>query len=132
VREKLATDPNRREIVFAKGIYFGGLYVEGKPGTDFAQRPLLIRAEEGAEVSFDGSGRIESFQPEQALPGVFWMDYQHTGGEVPKMWEPDKRTRYSLVADRKAVAWFRQAIASRESGCCFTQLMARRHASANC
>jgi len=106
VREKLAADATITEVVFEKGVHFGGLFIEGPTDTDFAQHPLLIRAAEGAEVIFDGARPVERFQPHEDLPGVFWIDYTSRGGEYPKFWEPLTRMRYRLVADRQSVARF--------------------------
>jgi hypothetical protein len=106
VREKLATDASITEVVFAKGVYFGGLSIEGPRGTDFAQHPLLIRAADGAQVVFDGARPVEKFGPHEELPGVFWIDYTSDGGEYPRFWEPGTRIRYRLVADARAVARF--------------------------
>ena len=93
-------------MIFEEGIYSGGLHVSGPKGTDFSQRPLVIRAAEGARVLFDGARVVEQFQPHEELPGVFQMDYEHRGGEYPKLWEPGTRMRYRLVADRQSVARF--------------------------
>jgi hypothetical protein len=106
VREKLAADASITEAIFAEGVYFGGLSVEGPKGTDFAQHPLLIRAADGAHVVFDGARPVENFRPHEELPGVFWIDYTSHGGECPKTWEPGTRIRYRLVADRQAVVRF--------------------------
>jgi hypothetical protein len=57
-------------------------------------------------VIFDGSRPVEDFQPYPGLPGVFWIEYTHPGGEYPKLWEPSVRQRYRLVADRHSVARF--------------------------
>jgi hypothetical protein len=106
VRERLAADARITEVVFEKGVYCGGLSVDGAKGTDFAKHPLLVRAAEGAEVVFDGARPVEKFRPHEELPGVFWIEYAHAGGEYPKFWEPGRRARYCLVADRRAVARF--------------------------
>src|SRR5687768_13053912 len=55
VREKLATDAGITEVVLEGGVYRGSLFVSGPKGTDFSERPLLIRAADGASVLFDGS-----------------------------------------------------------------------------
>jgi hypothetical protein len=104
--EKLASDGSIAEVVFAEGVYSGGLIVSVPKDSDFAQRPLLLRAAEGASVLFDGSKAVEKFQPHEELPGVFWFDYTHRGGEYPKFWEPRMRQRYRLVADRQSVVRF--------------------------
>ncbi len=106
VRDKLAVDPSIAEVVFAKGVYFGALTVEGPKVADFAKHPLLIRAADGVEVVFDGARPVEKSQPHEELPGVFWIDYATGGGEYPKFWEPLTRIRYRLVADGQAVARF--------------------------
>jgi len=106
VREKLNADATITEVVFAEGSYRGELTVEGPADTDFAQYPLLIRAAEGAHVVFDGAQVVENCRPDEASPGVFWIDYSSDGGEYPKFWEPGTRVRYRLVADRLAVARF--------------------------
>jgi len=106
VHEKLAADARITEVVFARGIYSGGLSVEGPKGTDFAKFPLVIRAAEGAEVVFDGARPVEKFRPHEEAPGVFSIDYTGDGGEYPKFWEPGRRMRYRLVADRQSVARF--------------------------
>ena len=106
VREKLIADATITEVIFAEGVYRGGLYVDGPEGTNFAQHPLLIRAAEGAHVVFDGARPVEGSLPHEELPGVFWIDYTSDGGEYPKFWEPGTRIRYRLVADRLAVARF--------------------------
>lgn len=106
LRETLAANPAIREVVFAGGTYSGGLYVEGKKGTDFSSHPLLLRAAEGAEVVFDGSRPVDRYQKDEELPGVFWIEYAAHGAEYPKLWEPGRRVRYTLVADRKAVGIF--------------------------
>jgi hypothetical protein len=106
LRERLAADAGIREVAFAGGTYFGGLYLEGKRDTDFADRPLLLRTADGAEVIFDGARPVEKFQPAENLPGVFWIEYTREGGEYPKLWEPNRRVRYRLVADRQSVAQF--------------------------
>ena len=104
VRDKLRADANITEVVLAEGVYFGGLSVEGPKGTDFAQRPLLIRAADGAQVILDGARPVEKYRPHEAVPGVFWIDYTSDGGEYPKFWEPGTRISYRLVADSQAVA----------------------------
>ena len=106
VWEQLTTDASISEVVFAEGVYYGGLTIEGPRGTDFAQHPLLIRAADGAHVVFDGAKRVERAKPHEELPGVFWIDYTNAGGEYPKFWEPGTRTRYRLVADARTVARF--------------------------
>ena len=106
VRDKLAADAGITEVIFAEGVYFGGLSVEGPKGADFARRPLLIRAADGARVVLDGARPVEKYRPDEELPGVFSIEYAHTGGEYPKFWEPGTRIRYRLVADRQAVARF--------------------------
>ena len=67
---------------------------------------LLIRAADGASVILDGARPVEKSQPHEELPGVFWIEYTHPGGEYPKFWEPGMRVRYRLVADRQSVARF--------------------------
>lgn len=104
--EKLAADASITEVVFAEGVYSGGLSIRGLRGTDFAQHPLLIRAADGAHVVFDGAKRVERAKPHEELPGVFWIDYASDGGEYPKFWEPGTRIRYRLVADSRSVARF--------------------------
>jgi hypothetical protein len=104
VAEKLASDSSVSEVIFEEGTYRGTLSVAGPKGTDFSQRPVLIRAADGASVLFDGSKPVKNFQPQEA--GVFAMDYTHPGGEYPKFWEPRTRMRYRLVADRQSVARF--------------------------
>src|SRR5688572_23282970 len=104
--EKLGRDANINEVVFSDGVYSGGLIVSGPKDGDFAGRPLLIRAADGANVLFDGAKAVERFQPHEELPGVYWIDYTHRGGEYPKFWEPRTRRRYRLVADRQSVARF--------------------------
>jgi hypothetical protein len=106
LRERLANDANVREVVFEEGTYWGGLYVEGPKDTDLSQHPLLIRAADGAKVVFDGARPVERFQPHEELPGVFWINYTTGGGEYPKLWEPNTRMRYRLVADHQTVARF--------------------------
>jgi len=106
VRDRLAADASITEVIFAKGVYFGGLSVDGPEGTDFAQHPLLIRAAEGAEVVFDGAKPVEKPRAHEELPGVFWIAYTSEGGEYPKFWEPGTRIRYRLVADGQTVARF--------------------------
>lgn len=106
VRDKLAADAGISEVVFAEGVYSGGLSVEGPQGTDFSRRPLLIRAADGASVILDGARPVDKFRPHEELPGVFWIEYTHPGGEYPKFWEPGMRVRYRLVADRQSVARF--------------------------
>src|SRR5688572_158991 len=81
VREKLAANAGITEVVFEGGEYRGSLFVSGPKGTDFSQRPLLIRAAEGASVLFDGSKAVVKFQPHEDLPGVFSMEYTHRDGE---------------------------------------------------
>src|SRR5688572_18826272 len=104
--EKLGRDANINEVVFSDGVYSGGLIVSGPKDGDFAGRPLLIRAADGANVLFDGAKAVEKFQPHEELSGVFSIDYTHRGGEYPKFWEPRTRIRYRLVADRQSVARF--------------------------
>jgi len=55
VRDKLAADAGIAEVVFAEGVYFGGLSVEGPQGTDFSRRPLLIRGRTLAGALDSGS-----------------------------------------------------------------------------
>src|SRR5688572_11460003 len=104
--EKLGRDANINEVVFSHGVYSGGLIVSGPKDGDFAGRPLLIRAADGANVLFDGSKAVDKFQPHEELPAVLWIDYTHRDGEYPKLWEPRTRQRYRLVADRQSVARF--------------------------
>ena len=104
VRERLAGDTGITEVVFEKGTYAGGLHLDG--GKADPGRPLLIRAADGAKVTFDGSTRIEGFKPHESLPGIFWLPHGEGGGEPPKIWEPGTRTRYRLVADTHAVVRF--------------------------
>ena len=106
LRERLANDTSITEVIFEKGVYSGGLHVSGPKATDFSQRSLVIRAADGAKVVFDGARVVEQFQPHEKLPGVFHLDYEHRGGEYPKLWEPGTRMRYRLVADSEAVARF--------------------------
>ena len=102
--DKLAADTSITEVVFAKGVYSGGLIISGPRDVDL--RPLLVRAADGASVLFDGSRAVEKFQPHEELPGVYWFEHTHRGGEYPKFWEPRTRQRYRLVADRQSVARF--------------------------
>jgi len=106
LRDKLASAPDITEVIFEGGVYHGSLLVSGPKDTDFSQRPLLIRAADGASVLFEGSKAVEKFQPHEEWPGVFSMDYTHRGGDYPKFWEPRTRVRYRLVADRQSVARF--------------------------
>jgi hypothetical protein len=92
--ERLANDAGIREVIFEEGVYRGNLHVRGPKGTDFSANPLLIRAADGARVVFDGSRSLDKFESHPALPGVFQMEYTHRGGEYPKLWEPNTRTRY--------------------------------------
>jgi Right handed beta helix region/Periplasmic copper-binding protein (NosD) len=106
LHDKLATDASITEVIFEAGTYFGGLHVRGAKEVDFSQRPLLIRAADGASVVFDGSKSVDTFERHEELTNVFWMRYEADGGEYPKFWEPRTRMRYRLVADRQSVARF--------------------------
>jgi hypothetical protein len=130
VRERLAGDATITEVIFAKGVYFGGLYIDGPEGTDFAQHPLLIRAADGAEVTFDGARPVEKAQAHEELPGVFWIAYTNDGGEYPKLWELGMRVRYRLVARRSRD--FPRPTLLRANVCCFTPAMDRCRAAATC
>src|SRR5687767_7305926 len=70
---KLASDTSITEVVFAKGVYSGGLIISGPKDVDL--RPLLVRAADGASVLFDGSKAVEKFQPHEELPGVYWFEH---------------------------------------------------------
>ncbi len=106
LRERLANDTDIREVVFAEGVYFGGLFVEGPKGTDFAKHPLVIRAADGAQVVFDGARPVREFGPHEKLPGVFWINYASAGGEYPKFWEPGRcgKTPRSVSGHRRRAA----------------------------
>src|SRR5688572_7465259 len=106
VGAKLANDPGITEVVFEGGTYEGGLRVEGGKGADDSRPPLLIRAADGARVVFEGSAPLDTFQPHESLPGVFWRRHDGARGEPPKLWEPGTRTRYRLAADAQSVARF--------------------------
>src|SRR5688572_550656 len=105
LREKVSGNPGLKEVVFEAGVYRGGLYVDSPKEADASRRPLLIRAADGAKVTFEGAAPVEDFQPHENVAGVFWRRHER-GGEPPKMWEPGTRTRYRLVADARSVARF--------------------------
>src|SRR5687767_12457236 len=106
LREKLEADAGIAEVIFEAGVYSGSLHVSGPQGTDFSKRPLLIRAADGANVSFNGAKPVEKFQAHGELAGVFWIGHSRGEGEPPKLWEPRTRVRYRLAADRQSVARF--------------------------
>jgi hypothetical protein len=106
LREQLASNAELREVIFEEGVYSGHLHVSAPKGADFSAKPLLIRAADGAKVVFDGSRALDKFEPHPGLPGVFQMDYTHRGGEYPKLWEPNTRARYRVVADIESVKRF--------------------------
>lgn len=106
VSERLASDPAVSEVVLAGGIYRQSLVVPALKNADPAAHPLIIRPAEGASVVFDGATGIPSPRPVKGHPGVFSIDFRVEGREPPRFWEPEARVRYSLAADRDAVAFF--------------------------
>jgi hypothetical protein len=50
VREKLAADASITEVIFEKGVYFDGLYVEGPKGADLRAAPAADPLRRRAEV----------------------------------------------------------------------------------
>jgi nitrous oxidase accessory protein NosD len=105
--ERLVAEPGIREVVLEAGVYHAGVAVAPLPGVDAAQHPLLIRADDNAQVIFDGShasGDLDKAAPVQGHAGVFALPYRLVGAECPKLWEPQRRIRYRQVADLAAVA----------------------------
>ncbi|HYG34757.1 MAG TPA: right-handed parallel beta-helix repeat-containing protein [Clostridia bacterium] len=106
LRTRLAEMPRVSEVVFHAGTFRGGLMLEPLEDVDPVQTPLTLRAAEGQEVIFDGTGDLGNPTPVVGKPGVFAIKYQHSGGDWPRLWESDSRVRYHLVADLAAVAHF--------------------------
>lgn len=100
VNELLEKKPEIREIILKSGKYHN-LSILGKAGENYKKRPLLIRPAKGADVVFDGAKDIEDFQ-ETDFHGVFTIPW-NSKKITPKMWEPNTRTRYKLVADKLSV-----------------------------
>jgi parallel beta-helix repeat protein len=107
--KRLREDPRIREVVFTSGVYHASLSFGLPKDFDAAKHPVLLRVEEGAEVVFDGANREAAFgkaQPDERRPGVYSIPYTQIGNDVPKLWEPEGRIRYRLVADVESVARF--------------------------
>jgi nitrous oxidase accessory protein NosD len=100
---KQLLDPAVREVIFEPGLYVASVSIDALAGVDEATHPLLLRAE--GEVIFDGSLGVDASVAHER-PGVFAIAYQQIGVEYPKLWEPDTRRRYRLVADLESVARF--------------------------
>jgi nitrous oxidase accessory protein NosD len=100
---KQLLDPGLREVIFEPGVYVSAVSIDALQGADEAGHPLLLRAE--GEVIFDGSLGVDAAVAHER-PGVFAIAYQQIGVEYPKLWEPDTRRRYRLVADLESVACF--------------------------
>jgi len=106
LRERLSQMPLVTEVVFHAGTYRGGLMVDPLKDADPARSALLLRAADGVEVVFDGSGTLGDPTPVSGQPGVFALRGLRIEGEWPRLWESDSRVRYRLVADLAAVAHF--------------------------
>lgn len=103
----LAADPDVQEVVFAAGTYHSSVNIPPLKDVDPVKHPLLLRAEDGAEVVFDGSdpsAPLDAARPVEGHPGVFAVAYQLVGHESPKLWELGRRVRYQQVADARSVA----------------------------
>lgn len=120
---RLRADPAVREVVFAAGLYNCGISLAPPKGVDSAQHPLLLRAEEGAEVIFDGADRslpLEKAQPVEGQPGAYAVDFTRSRYDCPKLWEPAARLRYRQVADVRSVARYRGTYAT-DAKCLYFQ-----------
>jgi len=113
LRNRLRDEPGIREVVFEAGTYRGGLAIKASKGQG-APEHLLLRAEDGAEVVFDGSAPVKGAQPVEGREGVFSIPYRRARGEYPKLWEPGTRTRYTLAADVASVERFPATFAPAE------------------
>ena len=98
LREKLANDASITEVDLRGRRVLRRFARQRTEGRGLLATSVADpRGRRGASVVFDGAKPVEKFQPHEKLPGVFWMDYAHRGGEYPKLWEPRTRMRYRLV-----------------------------------
>lgn len=93
-----------REIIIEPGRYFFGIPISGPKGVDYSNKPLVIRAEKGGEVIFDGSEELKGFQATE-ISNVYAIDWS-SDKTIPKLWEPNSRLRYTVSADKKSVGHF--------------------------
>ena len=67
---------------------------------------LVIRAAEGAQVTFDGSRPLADARPLEDAPGVYVIEGRFREMRPPTVWEQGTRQRYQNVADLAAVKRF--------------------------
>lgn len=92
--------PEITEVVFAAGHYSGAASV--KPSENKSKQ-LLIRAEEGAKVIFDGGKVISKAKGDVNIPGYYIVPGEYKMKQPPRPWEEDTRIRYQEVEDIRTV-----------------------------
>ena len=96
--------PEVTEVVFKEGIYSADMYLKAEDGAASKTLPtLLVRAEKGKEVVFDGAKYVIEAETVLGRKGVFRIPHNFNPSRKPDMWEEDTRVRYLTVADKRAV-----------------------------
>ncbi|MBC8876855.1 MAG: right-handed parallel beta-helix repeat-containing protein [Planctomycetes bacterium] len=99
------------EIIIHAGVYEGGVALGRREDRFGDSQHILIRAAtkpDGSfeKVAFDGAKHISEATPAPGAPGVFQIPGKYQADRPPQMWEADSRKRYTLVADKTAVAHY--------------------------